>query len=105
MKAKAGRILVVKGERWYRSEVIMGRTIGAGPSAGHPFHCAITTLRICGKLIGVDANLVEVRCPQYKGSIYCPGRVSLNTENRVFYCYRKNGKIAKTKLGKFLLIP
>ena len=33
----------------------------------------------CGKLIGVDANLVELRCPQFKGSTNCPGRVSLNT--------------------------
>ena len=33
----------------------------------------------CGKLVGVDANFVELRCPQYKGSIDCPGRVSLNT--------------------------
>jgi len=33
----------------------------------------------CGKLIGVDACFVELRCPQYKGSIKCPGRVSLNT--------------------------
>ena len=35
--------------------------------------------RPCGKLIGVDANFVELRCPQYKGSINCPRRVSLNT--------------------------
>ena len=28
---------------------------------------------------GVDADFGELRCPQYKGSIYCPGRVSLNT--------------------------
>ena len=33
----------------------------------------------CGKLIGVDANLIELRCPQYKGSTNCPGRDSLNT--------------------------
>ena len=33
----------------------------------------------CSKLIVVDANLVELRCPQYTGSINCPGRVSLNT--------------------------
>ena len=33
----------------------------------------------CGKLVGVDANLVELHCPQYKGSINCPRRVSLNT--------------------------
>ena len=28
--------------------------------------------------MGVDANVVELRCPQYKGGINCPGRVSLN---------------------------
>ena len=28
---------------------------------------------------GVDANFVELRCPQYKGSINCPIGVSLNT--------------------------
>ena len=25
------------------------------------------------------APFVELRCPQYKGSVNCPGRVSLNT--------------------------
>ena len=45
MKAKAGRILVVKGERWYRSEAIMGRTLGAGSSVGHPFLSETITLR------------------------------------------------------------
>ena len=29
--------------------------------------------------VGVDVDLVELRCPQYKGSLNCPGRVSLNT--------------------------
>ena len=28
----------------------------------------------CGKLTGADANLVYLRCPQYKGSTNCPGR-------------------------------
>ena len=80
LKAKAGRILMVEGERWYRREVIMGGTLGAGPSVGHPFLCETTTLRSpCGKLIGVDVNLVKFRSPQYKGSTRCPGRVSLNT--------------------------
>ena len=37
LKARTGHILVVKGERCYRREVIMGRTLGAGPSVGHPF--------------------------------------------------------------------
>ena len=44
LKARAGRILVVKGERWYRWEEIMGRTLGAGPSVGHPFLCETTTV-------------------------------------------------------------
>ena len=45
MKAKSGRILVVKGDRSYRREVIMGRTLGAGPSVGHPLLCETATLR------------------------------------------------------------
>ena len=45
MKARAGHVLMVKGERLYRKEVIMGRALGAGPSVGHPFHCETSTLR------------------------------------------------------------
>ena len=46
-------------------------------NVGHPF--LVKILRPCGKLIGMDANLVELRCAQYKGSTNCPGRDSLNT--------------------------
>ena len=36
-------------------------------------------MSLCQTHRGVDANLVELRCPQYKGSANRPGRVSLNT--------------------------
>ena len=72
------RLLLTAG--WNHEEEIMGSTLGAGPSVGHPFLCDTNTVRgPCGKRIGVDANFVELRCPQYKGSMNCPGRVSLNT--------------------------
>ena len=31
--------------RWNHEQEIMGRTLGAGPSVGHPFLCETTTLR------------------------------------------------------------
>ena len=83
LKAKAGRTLVVKGEQCYRREVIMGRTLEAGPSVGHPFFCEATNL--CAVPVanssrsGRKFRRVALHCPQYKGSINCPGRVSLNT--------------------------
>ena len=46
-----------------------------------PFRCESTTLSAVPVAIsrGMDASFVELRRPRYKGSIHCPGRVSLNT--------------------------
>jgi len=67
--------------RWNHEQEIMGRTLGAGPSIGHPFLCVKL---LCAQSLwhthrGVDANFVESRYPQFKGSTNCPRRVSLNT--------------------------
>ena len=95
LKAKAGRTLTVERGAMHACDKYTGAVCctvhhllrswversGLSPSVGRSF--LVKLKQPCAEslwlTLGVDVNLVELRCPQYKGSLNCPGRVSLNT--------------------------
>ena len=61
--------------RWNHEQEIMGRTLGAGPSVGHPFHCETTTLRTVPVANSSEWTRTSLSCVAHsiKAALIVPG--------------------------------